>query len=88
MLVSTLYPLVHQGLSQRRLLTLKIKQPVILPAKCIYSGRVEELQVGICRLWQNHRQIKERNITLYRKRRKLGGTASNKNPLEESESSG
>ena len=32
-------------------LTLKIKQPVTLPAKWVYSGIAKELQFGTCKLW-------------------------------------
>lgn len=58
------------------LLALKRKQqPVILPAKWVYSGIAEELPFGTSKLWQNHRQAQPaegRNVTLQRKRRELG----------------
>lgn len=84
------------------LLTFKIKLPVILPAKVGLFGNGKGLQLGTCKLWQNHRQAHQtnkRNVILQRRRRKLaggqwcdvGGGGSGyfeQNLLEKSQSSG
>lgn len=39
------------------LLTLKIKQPVILPTNWVYLEMAWVLQFGTCKPWESHRQI-------------------------------
>lgn len=55
-------------------LTLKIKQPVFLPAKWGYLGLAVELQFGTCKLWQTISKSGEqrRGIRLYRGKGETG----------------
>lgn len=59
--------------------TLKVKQPVILPAKWVYSENSRKLQYGTCKLWQSidksGDQIKE--CYFIDKMKKLGGAPLN-----------
>lgn len=63
-----------------------LKTASYFTSKMDLFGNSRELQFRICKLWQNYRQfqqIKEKNIILWRRRKKLGGVVLNKKPLGE-----
>ena len=60
-------------------------------SKQVDVGTAEELQFGVRKRWQSRRQVwrtKDRNITLYRKRRKVGGAAMNERSIGGEQESG
>ena len=67
---------------------LNIKPSIILPGE---NGHIWEWQFGTCKLWKNHRpvqQTKERNVILWRRKRKLQRVVLKASPLEKGKSSG
>lgn len=55
--VDFLVPVSGNTWKPQVLLTLKIKQPVILPEKWVYLEMTEELQFQTCKLWGNYWQM-------------------------------
>lgn len=70
-------------------MTLQVKWSIILPAKCVYLGIVEELKFGICKYGKQQASpdIKGDEYYFMEKRGKLRWAALKESPLEESERS-
>ena len=66
--------------------TLKIKQPVILPAKPVDLGIAKELRFGVCVLWQatgKYNQTGRGSLFCRGKTRTLGGVVLSKKSVVE-----